>query len=104
VSDNGTTIVWFRRDLRLTDNPALDAACERSRPRDRMYVHGAEEDGEWAPAVRAVRWLHHSLAAAPTSHALPEAGQLTFRPRGSLDALLAWPPSPCAQRVHWNRL
>ena len=33
MSDRGTAIVWFRRDLRLTDNPALSAACEQRAPR-----------------------------------------------------------------------
>jgi deoxyribodipyrimidine photo-lyase len=27
-----TTLLWFRRDLRLADNPALDAAVEVGRP------------------------------------------------------------------------
>jgi deoxyribodipyrimidine photo-lyase len=30
MNDSSTAIVWFRRDLRLTDNPALAAACERA--------------------------------------------------------------------------
>ena len=49
MNDNGTAIVWFRRDLRLTDNPALSAACEHARHVVSLYVHAPEDDGEWAP-------------------------------------------------------
>jgi deoxyribodipyrimidine photo-lyase len=31
-------IVWFRDDLRLTDNPALSAAAQSKRPVITLYV------------------------------------------------------------------
>ena len=49
MSDAATAIVWFRRDLRLTDNPALAAACARARHVVALYVHAPDEDGEWSP-------------------------------------------------------
>ncbi len=51
-------IVWFRRNLRLTDNAALRAASETGRPVIGVYVHDDEALGgasRW--------WLHHSLTA-----------------------------------------
>ena len=35
-----TSIVWFRRDLRVTDNPALMAALAESDRVDRMRHRG----------------------------------------------------------------
>ena len=58
----GPVILWFRRDLRLSDNPALAAACESGREILCIYIDERSEtmrsDGG------ATRWwLHHSLAA-----------------------------------------
>ena len=38
-------IVWFRRDLRLIDHPALDAAVQSGLPVIALYVHAPEEEG-----------------------------------------------------------
>ena len=42
MNDTDTAIVWFRRDLRLADNPALSAACEQARHVIALYVHAPE--------------------------------------------------------------
>jgi deoxyribodipyrimidine photo-lyase len=58
-----TAVVWFRRDLRLADNPALTAAltrCERILP---VYIHAPEEETPWQPGGAARWWLHHSLTS-----------------------------------------
>ena len=34
-----TSIVWFRRDLRLSDNPALHLACAQKQPVLAIYIH-----------------------------------------------------------------
>lgn len=34
-----TSIVWFRRDLRLSDNPALHLACQQKQPVLAIYIH-----------------------------------------------------------------
>lgn len=60
-------LLWLRRDLRLTDNPALHEAlqaCERVVP---VYIHAPEEEGDWAPGAASRWWLHHSLAALDTA-------------------------------------
>ena len=50
-------ILWFRRNLRLHDNPALSAAADSGRPVVAVYISDALDTGgasRW--------WLHHSLA------------------------------------------
>ena len=57
------TILWFRRDLRIHDNAALDWACENSEAVIPVYVHSPEEEKPWAPGAASRWWLHHSLAS-----------------------------------------
>ena len=58
-----TALVWFRRDLRLHDNPALAQAIADGFAPVLVYVHAPQEDGEWAPGAASLVWLHHSLRA-----------------------------------------
>ncbi len=39
------TLVWFRRDLRLRDNPALHAVLEGGAPVLPVYLYSPEEEG-----------------------------------------------------------
>ena len=62
----GPTIVWFRNDLRLVDNPALHHARERGAPLLCVFV--LETDKGLRPHGGASRWwLHHSLEALADS-------------------------------------
>jgi deoxyribodipyrimidine photo-lyase len=98
-----TAIAWFRRDLRLTDNPALSAACERAAHVVALYVHAPDEDGEWAPGGASRWWLHHSLASL--DFALRARGsRLTIRRGGSLETLREVVRETGASRIYWNRL
>lgn len=56
-------IVWFRHDLRLRDNPALEAAGADRRAIVPVFIWSPEEEGEWPPGAASRWWLHHSLAA-----------------------------------------
>ena len=61
-------IVWFRDDLRLSDHPALHAACDASAPVICLYVLDEQSPALRAPAARppggAARWwLAQSLRA-----------------------------------------
>ena len=68
---DGPTIVWFRNDLRLADNPALHAAVERGAPILAIFV--LETDNGLRPLGAASRWwLHHSLLRL--GEALKKAG------------------------------
>jgi deoxyribodipyrimidine photo-lyase len=56
-------ILWFRRDLRLTDNPALQAALKQGIQLIPIYIHSPNEEAPWNPGAASRWWLHHSLAA-----------------------------------------
>jgi deoxyribodipyrimidine photo-lyase len=58
-----TSILWFRRDLRLQDNAALSWACDNSDTVMPVYIHSPEEESPWAPGAASRWWLHHSLTA-----------------------------------------
>ncbi|HEX5380179.1 MAG TPA: deoxyribodipyrimidine photo-lyase [Phenylobacterium sp.] len=55
-------ILWFRRDLRLADNPALEAALRHGAPILPLYVLD-ETSGLRAPGAASKWWLDKSLAA-----------------------------------------
>lgn len=56
------SLVWFRQDLRLADQPALVAAGEEG-PVAAVYVLDDDAPGDWRIGGAQRWWLHHSLAA-----------------------------------------
>ncbi|ASP32518.1 deoxyribodipyrimidine photo-lyase [Labrenzia sp. VG12] len=59
-----TTLVWFRQDLRIEDNPALLEASRRGPVLPVFIFETPEQSGETHPLGGASKWwLHHSLAA-----------------------------------------
>jgi len=59
-----TTLVWFRQDLRIEDNPALAAAAARGKVLPVFIYETPDQSGEDHPLGGASRWwLHHSLAS-----------------------------------------
>lgn len=51
----------FREDLRLADNPALEAAIDKGRPIICVFIHDDVSDGSWAAGGARKWWLHHSI-------------------------------------------
>ncbi len=97
------SIVWFRRDLRLADNPALDAARRRGGPIVPVFVWAPDEDGVWPPGAASRWWLHHSLASLASD--LEKAGsRLVLRRGASGAALLELATATGASAIYWNRL
>lgn len=97
------TLVWFRRDLRLHDHPALHAALARGGPVYPVFIWAPEEEQPWAPGAASRWWLHHSLAALAA--ALRREGlRLTVRRGPSLAAMQALVRETGATAVYWNRL
>jgi deoxyribodipyrimidine photo-lyase len=96
------TLLWFRQDLRLQDNPALHAALARGAPVVPVYILDEAGEGKW-PAGGASRWwLHHSLGALDAS--LREHGSRLVLARGSARAVLrALVNATEAGAVYWNR-
>ncbi len=56
-------ILWLRRDLRLSDNPALVALARLKAPIIPLYIHDTREQGGPYPGAASAWWLHHSLKA-----------------------------------------
>ena len=95
-------LIWFRHDLRLQDNPALQAAIDAGHEPVPVYVHAPSEEGAWAPGAASNAWLHRSLAALDAD----------LRGRGSLLVIRAGPSATTLQQlvqetgaeaVYWNR-
>ena len=96
-------IHWFRRDLRLADNPALLAALDAAEAVLPVYIWSPEDEGEWAPGGAGRWWLHHSLAALDA--ALRARGsRLLLRCGPARDVLAALAAETGAAGVFWNRL
>ncbi|MGB5333669.1 MAG: deoxyribodipyrimidine photo-lyase [Woeseiaceae bacterium] len=67
MSDSAPVIVWFRQDLRLADNPALDAAGRQGRPILPIYILDDENAGDWKMGSASRWWLHQSLSSLSAS-------------------------------------
>lgn len=103
VKKQGTAIVWFRRDLRLSDNPALSEAvnsCESVIP---VYIHAPDEEAPWTPGRATNWWLFKSLSAL--SKSLRQAGSELIIAQGPTQARLAEiAKNVGATHLYWNRL
>jgi deoxyribodipyrimidine photo-lyase len=76
------SLLWFRQDLRLADNPALMAAA--AGPLLPVFVLDDQAAGGWAPGGAARWWLHHSLAALGAALAARGAPLLLLRGRAEI--------------------
>ncbi len=99
----GPTLIWLRRDLRLTDQPALNAARERGGPVIPVFIHAPEEEAPWQPGAASRWWLHHSLQALDDD-LRARGSRLTLRAGPSLDTLRTLVRETGATAVYWNRL
>jgi deoxyribodipyrimidine photo-lyase len=96
-----TTLVWFRQDLRLADQPALAAAAARGAVVP-VYIWAPEEEGRWPPGGASRWWLHHSLASL--AEQLAAAGsRLVIRRGPSLAAIRSLLDETGADAVMWCR-
>ncbi len=102
MPDASPTIVWFRQDLRLADNPALAAAAERGAPLLPLYILDDETAGDWRPGGAARWWLHYSLAALAQD--LERLGApLCLRRGEAAEILPELVTETGAAAVYWNR-
>ena len=94
--------MWFRRDLRLTDNPALSWASRTARPVIPVFI--LDEDFGSRPVGGASRWwLHGSLYALHA--ALRKMGSRLILRRGPAGAAIAaLARETRASSIVWNRL
>ncbi len=98
----GASLVWFRGDLRLSDNPALAAACETGTPVVPVFIWSPEEEASWAPGAASRWWLHHSLESLDRS--LQRLGsRLIVRQGPSVEVLRGLAKETGAEAVFLNR-
>jgi len=96
------TLLWFRQDLRLQDNPALNAAVARGGPVVPVFIWDEAGEGAWAPGGASRWWLHHALASLDAG--LREQGLRLVIARGdSAEALRELARATGAGAVFWNR-
>jgi deoxyribodipyrimidine photo-lyase len=96
------SLIWFRNDLRLADNPALIAALGSGQAIVPVYVLDEETEGLRPRGAASRWWLHHSLKALDASLRLL-GSQLILR-RGPAERVLGELAQECdASALYWNR-
>jgi len=94
-----TAIVWFRRDLRLSDNPALEAAAKLGKV---VPAYLWDDGGPWPMGAASKWWLHQSLTALQRS--LEKLGsRLIIRCGPALEAFTELAEETGATHIFWNR-
>jgi deoxyribodipyrimidine photo-lyase len=97
------SIVWFRNDLRLSDNPALVESLRAGLPVVPVFVLDDETDGVRPLGGASRWWLHHSLTALDAS--LRKLGSRLILRRGPAERVLYQLVGDCsAEAVFWNRV
>lgn len=97
------SIVWFRRDLRVEDNPAL-AAGVRAGAVICVFIWAPEEEGHYYPGRVSRWWLKHSLAQLDSSLRSLGTCLITKRSSDSVSSLLEVLKSTGASQLFFNHL
>ncbi len=95
-------LVWFRNDLRLADNPALQAALTEGLAAVCVYIHAPDEEGDWAPGEASDAYRHRSLQALDAD-LRARGSRLRIFVGPSLQTLQSVASACDAQAVFWNR-
>ena len=95
------TLLWFRQDLRLQDNPALQAAAARGAAVIPVFILDEAGEGRWPMGGASRWWLHRSLVSLDA--ALRERGsRLVFARGESAGVLRDLVRTTGAGAVYWN--
>ena len=95
-------IVWFRQDLRLDDNPALEAAVKSGKPVVPVFIWDPDSEGDWSPGAASRSWLHFALKKLDKS--LRAVGsRLVLHEGPTLECLEKLIDDTSADSVFWNR-
>ena len=93
-------IVWFRRDLRIADNPALTEAVKTGQPVICLYI--LENNMSRPLGAASQLWLHHSLVSL--SGDLATIGASLYLRKGLAGSILNTVIADTrAKAVYWNR-
>ena len=98
---HNTSIVWFRKDLRLEDNPALQAAIDHGGPIVPLYIWDTDPSQEWAMGSASKWWLHQSLISLDKAFTT-RGSRLTICRGNYLDTLENIIRQIGATAVFWN--
>jgi deoxyribodipyrimidine photo-lyase len=96
------SLVWFRQDLRLEDNPALAAAVARGGGVVPVFLWCPKEEGSWTPGAASRWWLHQSLRALDAG-LRARGSRLILRRGPARKQLEALALETGAGAVFWNR-
>lgn len=98
-----TSIVWFRRDLRVEDNPALSAGV-RAGSVVAVFIWAPEEEGHFYPGRVSRWWLKQSLAQLDSSLRSLGTCLITKRSTDSVSSLIEIVKSTGASNLFFNHL
>jgi deoxyribodipyrimidine photo-lyase len=101
ASAQALTIVWFRRDLRLADNPALTDAVARGSVLP-VYIDDYDSENPWSASAAYRWWTHYSLDSLQKSLAAM-GSRLIIRKGTALKVLKSLITETGANAVVWNR-
>lgn len=92
-------IVWFRQDLRLTDNPALTAAVKSGAAIVPIYILDDINAGDFKMGAASRVWLYHAL------HDLNKSlsGHLHLEKGDASKIIPSLAKKTGAKHVYWNR-
>lgn len=94
------TIVWFRRDLRLSDNPALFEACQQGEILPLYILDDANND--WSIGSAQKWWLYHSLKKLDSNLSYHKT-KLILRKGDALSIISQLIEDTESDAVFWNR-
>lgn len=97
-----TSIVWFRDDLRVADNPALTAAIARGGAVVALYVLDEESDGV-RPLGGALKWWLHGSLEELARHLSDLNVPLVLRAGPAEAVVLGLVDELGADAAFWNR-
>jgi deoxyribodipyrimidine photo-lyase len=98
-----STLLWFRQDLRVADNPALAAALELGQPIVPVFIFAPEEEVPWPRGAASRWWLRGSLARLDEDLQRLGSRLITRRATDSLAELRKLAHQCGATHVLWNR-
>ena len=100
MSDLRPVIAWLRRDLRLSDNPALRAASGAGGPVIPVFIH----DDSVARLGAAAKWRLGLSLSALARDLEARGSRLILRRGDARDVIPALVAETGAGAVHWSRL
>lgn len=93
-------IVWFRKDLRIHDNPALWQASQEGNVIP-LFIWSPSEEEDYQESAASLWWLHHSLIALEQKLAKKKL-PLIYRSGDSLEELTKIIHETGAQALFYN--